>query len=207
MQKEYYKYTPVIYWNWLEVTDKEGEEKKIPFMRYYKLYNLEQCEGIRRPQTEAKPNNFTPIQQCENIVVAMPKQPQIKNGVPRAFYDPVNDRINLPGKELFVGPEEYYCTLFHEMVHSTGHGSRLKRKTLTEATYFGSTNYSKEELIAEMGAAFLCGHSGIDNVIIDNSSAYISGWLRKLKDDTRLVILAAAQAQKAVDYVTANAPS
>jgi antirestriction protein ArdC len=91
--------------------------------------------------------------------------------------------------------------LFHELTHSTGHWQRLNRQTLTDLCPFGSTNYSKEELVAEMGAAFLCGVAGIANETVDSSAAYIQSWLTKLKNDTRLVILAAAQAQKAADYI------
>jgi antirestriction protein ArdC len=105
---------------------------------------------------------------------------------------------------LFPKIEHYYSVLFHELTHSTGHWQRLHRQTLTDLCPFGSTNYSKEELVAEMGAAFLCGIAGIANETVDNSAAYIQSWLTKLKNDTRLIILAAAQAQKAADYILGN---
>lgn len=89
-----------------------------------------------------------------------------------------------------------------ELTHATGHEKRLHRRTLTDLVPFGSTNYSKEELCAEMGAAYLCGLSGIDNATIDNSAAYIHGWLGKLKRDPKVLVQAAAQAQRAVDYIT-----
>ncbi|MFY0762172.1 zincin-like metallopeptidase domain-containing protein [Metabacillus dongyingensis] len=102
----------------------------------------------------------------------------------------------------FKVPEEYYCTLFHEMVHSTGHNSRLTRPGITtQGVAFGDEVYSKEELIAEMGAAMLCGVAGIDNSTIENSASYIASWIRALKNDNRLVLQAAAQAQKASDYI------
>ena len=112
----------------------------------------------------------------------------------------------MPSRSLFDGAEEYYSTRFHELAHSTGHKSRLDRETITDVCPFGSTNYSKEELIAEMTAAFLCGVCGIENRTIDNSAAYVSGWLRKLRDDRRLVVLAAAQAQRAADYIMGGKP-
>jgi antirestriction protein ArdC len=115
----------------------------------------------------------------------------------------------MPAPTSFQQPEAYYSTLFHELTHSTGHVSRLNRPTLVDLCPFGSTNYSKEELVAEMGAAFLCGHTGISNTTIDNSAAYIASWLTRLQQDVTLVVHAAAQAQKAVDFIlntAADAP-
>lgn len=107
----------------------------------------------------------------------------------------------MPFRERFETPEAYYATLFHELTHSTDHESRLNRPTVVEPSRFGSGTYSKEELIAEMGAAFLCAHAGIENATIDNSASYIAAWLSKLRDDKRLVIHAAANAQKAADFI------
>jgi antirestriction protein ArdC len=123
----------------------------------------------------------------------------------QAFYNPLEDLINMPIKESFKSKEEYYSTLFHEMVHSTGHSSRLNRNEVSTTSAFGSDNYSKEELIAEMGSAFLCAQSGISVNTLANSAAYISFWLNKLKQDSRILFQAASQAQKAVDYMT-NTP-
>ena len=131
----------------------------------------------------------------------MPNRPTITHHEARAYYTPVHDTVNMPTQSLFPKLEHYYSVLFHELTHSTGHWQRLHRQTLTDLCPFGSTNYSKEELVAEMGAAFLCGVAGIANETFDNSAAYIQSWLTKLKNDTRLVILAAAQAQKAADYI------
>jgi antirestriction protein ArdC len=117
-------------------------------------------------------------------------------------YYPTFDRINCPPLKDFQIAEEYYSTLFHEMIHSTGHKSRLARSGITtQSVAFGDDVYSKEELIAEMGAAMLCGVAGIDNSTIENSASYIDSWLRVLKKDSRLVLQAAAQAQKASDYI------
>ena len=107
------------------------------------------------------------------------------------------DRINCPPLKDFKVPEEYYCTLFHEMIHSTGHKSRLARPGITrDAVAFGDDIYSKEELVAEMGAAMLCGVAGIDNSTIDNSASYIDSWLRALKKESRLMLQAAAKLKK-----------
>ena len=113
----------------------------------------------------------------------------------------------MPERNSFCSPEEYYSTLFHELTHSTGHDKRLKRPGVTDICPFGTTNYSREELVAEMGAAFLCGFAGIENKTIDNSAAYIASWLKRLKDDSKLVITAAQQAQKACDSILGSRPA
>src|SRR5206468_8569946 len=131
----------------------------------------------------------------------LPQGPALRHGEARAYYQPLPDVVNMPERRLFPKAEHYYSVLFHELTHSTGHGSRLDRATLRDLLAFGDTNYSKEELCAEMGAAYLCGVAGIANETVDNSAAYIAGWLSTLRNDPRLVIAAAAQAQKAADYI------
>ena len=197
------KSTPVVFWKLLEKEDeKTGEKKELPVLRYYRLFNLEQTEGIEGPPTEeAEEQEFTPIERCERLVAGMPNPPQLQHLRQSAWYKPSQDLVNMPKPESFVSSEEYYSTLYHELAHSSGAKHRLNRPTLTDMCPFGSTNYSKEELVAEMTAAFLCGKTGIENQTIDNSAAYISGWLKKLKKDEKLIIHAAAQAQKATDYI------
>ena len=107
----------------------------------------------------------------------------------------------MPALAAFDSSGEYHSTLFHELAHSTGHASRLNREFLETPARFGSEVYSREELVAEFGAAFLCDHAGIDTTI-DNSTAYIAGWSRALRSDKKLVITAASQGQKAADYIT-----
>ena len=107
----------------------------------------------------------------------------------------------MPRPEVFNDGEAYYATLFHELSHSTGHSSRLDRKLDSNPAPFGSPDYSREELVAEMGAAFLTGEAGILDTQIEQTAAYIDGWLKKLKDDRKLIVMAAAQAQKAADYI------
>src|SRR5688572_13580509 len=105
--------------------------------------------------------------------------------------------VSIPEAKLFESPQAYYGTLFHELTHATGHMSRLNRREVAEPSHFGSDPYSREELVAEMGAAFLCGHTGIENTILDQAASYIQNWLERLKNDRKLVVQAAAQAQKA----------
>jgi antirestriction protein ArdC len=132
----------------------------------------------------------------------MPNAPVIQYGGSKAFYSPPIDRITLPSPELFMSAEEFYATQFHEICHASGHPKRLNRSSIAEAAPFGSPSYAAEELIAEMGAAYLCAEAGISPPVVENQAAYISGWLGKLRKDRRLVVVAAAQAQKAVNYLS-----
>src|SRR5262244_623226 len=137
----------------------------------------------------------------EQIVASMPQRPEIRHEEARAYDRPAADTVNMPARSLFPRVEHYYSILFHELTHSTGHASRLDRATLRDLLAFGDTNYSKEELCAEMGAAYLCGVAGIVNETVTNSAAYIQGWLNKLRNDKKLLVQAAAQAQKAADFI------
>jgi antirestriction protein ArdC len=200
--------TPVVFWQWLEVEDEgaEPQPRRRPLLRTYTVFNLEQTTGIDAPGDPDTPAS-QPLARCDAIVASMPRRPRIQHGAARAAYAPRLDVIHMPYPAWFDTPEAYYATLFHELTHSTGHASRLNRATLTEPCPFGSPTYSKEELVAEMGAAFLCGVCGIENRTVDHSAAYIASWLRVLAQDLRMVILAAAQAQRAADYIQGVAPA
>jgi antirestriction protein ArdC len=203
------KATPVIFWKFIDRKDSveaDSEDNingKIPLLRYYSVFNVFQTEGITLPpDPEETINPFNPNEKAEQIIANMPQRPDIQYGGNKACYRPSSDTITLPPKQTFVSPEEYYSTYFHELSHATGHESRLARKSILEPSFFGSHEYSKEELVAEMGAAFLCGFSGIEQKTIENSVAYIQGWLKVLKSsDKTLLVHAAAQAQKASDYI------
>jgi antirestriction protein ArdC len=136
----------------------------------------------------------------------MPLRPAIKYGGDRACYSPTLDQIKLPKRNAFKSPEEFYCTAFHELAHASGHSSRLGRKGVLEPSYFGSHDYSQEELVAEFGASMLCGFAGIEQQTLDNSAAYIQGWLKVLRGDKKLAIIAAGQAQLAADYILNRQP-
>jgi len=199
------KGTPIVFFNWSEKerTNAEGETVKVktPFLRYYTVFNLDQIDGIEAPDTEQKEFTFNPIKEAEKIVHNMPNRPQITHNMQKAFYRPSIDLVNMPKATSFAETAEYYSTLFHELTHSTGHESRLDRQGIAEIAAFGDDVYSREELVAEFGAAFLCGHSGIDPATIENSAAYIKGWSKKLRNEPRLLVTAAAQGQKAADYI------
>lgn len=197
--------TPVVFWRWIERENADtGKVEKFPVLRHYNVFNLAQCDlpPEKVPEVATVPeNNFEPIQVCEDVVAGMPDPPSIRHGGGSAYYRPATDSVQMPRPERFDVREEYYCALFHELTHSTGHPSRLDRPGITELKPFGTPDYSREELVAEMGATFLCGHCGIENAVINNSAAYIAGWLQSLRDDNRLVIQAAGAAQKAADLI------
>ena len=190
-----------------EDADHEQAEQKTRrrfLLRYYRVWNLEQCELPQAvldklPKTETHAHD--PIEAAEKIIAGMPNPPEIQYAGSKAFYSSITDRITLPPRELFVSAEEFYATALHETVHSTGSQKRLARESILEAAPFGSQTYSAEELIAEMGAAYLCAEAGISNAVIANQAAYVAGWLKKLRDDRKLLIHAAAQAQRAADYI------
>lgn len=196
------KSTPVIFWKWLEVEDKETKEKnKVPFLRYYNVFNASQCDGLKLP-TEPEATRNDPIGTAESIIMGMPQAPEIKVGQTMAYYHPIGDYVGMPDLGTFDSPEKYYATLFHELTHATGAEKRLNRKGIAfDRDGFGRENYSKEELVAEMGSAFLCGESGILQTTEANSAAYLANWLSALKNDRKLIVLAAGQAQKAADYI------
>ena len=164
---------PVVFWKWLEIKDLSSEigKKHVPFLRYYTVFNLEQVEGIDIPEPETR--DFHPNTEVEKVIHRMPNAPLIDDNEPRAYYRPSDDVVNMPKANLFQSDEEYYSTLFHELTHSTGHRSRLNRDEISKSSFFGTHDYSKEELVAEMGAAFLCGHCGIEPSVIKNQTAYI----------------------------------
>lgn len=166
------------------------------------VFNAEQTEGVAYPSYQ--PEAFTPsrkITVCDGIINAMPDPPQIKEEGCRAFYNRALDMVEVPPIGDFGCPEEYYSTLFHELVHSTGHAKRLNRQELVNNDGFGGQNYSREELVAELGAAYLCGMAQIEQKTIDNSAAYIAGWLGALKNDKTLILKAASKAQAAADFI------
>ena len=185
------KGTPVVFWQMLEKENAEtGEMTNIPMARYYTVFNISQCDGLTAPD-EQTTFDHAPIKRAENIVNNMPNRPEIKTGN-QASYRPLADIVTMPAKNTFTSPEGYYATLYHELGHSTLHASRLDRE---------NKNYAKEELVAELTAAYLCGQSGITPQTIDNASSYIASWLQSLRNDHKMIIQAASLAQKATDYI------
>jgi len=195
---------PVVYWGTLTVEDehaKRGKDrtKEIPFLKSFTVFNAAQIEGIDFPQPEpVLQGEFQPILDAEAIVNGWKDGPTIAEDCGKACYIPAIDEVQMPSRRSFTSPELFYGTLLHELSHATGHKKRLNRKF---GKRFGSTAYSREELIAEMAAAFLCAECGIDNHVIDNQVAYLDGWIKALKGDSKLVVTAASAAQKAANLI------
>jgi antirestriction protein ArdC len=183
----------------------DEKQQRAPFVLcYYTVFNVEQCDGLTLPQIDqpATNNEIETDETCEAIVTGWANRPALhltSEHEYRAYYRPSTDSVHMPARSRFVDAPHFYSTLFHELVHSTGHESRLNR---TFGAGFGDELYSKEELIAEMGAAFLCAIAGIANEHTDrNTTAYIQNWISQLQEDNRLIVQAAANAQKAVDSI------
>ena len=193
-----------VFWKWLEHEDKEtGEVKQIPFLKYYNVLHIDQCEGIAAKHMQANPNPASPDAAAEAIIDAYVKREGVsiehREG-DAAYYQPAADRIVLPKLAQFKETAEYYGTAFHEMVHSTGHMKRLAR--LDSTANFGGEEYSKEELVAEIGSAALVHHAGLEtSSSFTNSAAYCQNWLQALKNDKRFIVSAAGKADKAVNYI------
>lgn len=194
------KSTIVVFWNpTTRTVEEKGKTKEKPslLLRYYRVWNIEQCEGIEMKDEDRE---VKPIKKCEDVVKGYKDIPEIKHGM-KPCYMPKSDQIGMPKQKAFDKDEYYYSTLFHEMAHSTGHEKRLDRKEGMLNARYGSENYSKEELIAELGACFLCGHTGVAPMTMQNSASYIANWLTALKNDKKLLISASSKAQKAVNYI------
>lgn len=197
---------PVIYYSsgakTVETATESGEmktaEKRYRFMKYYTVFNAAQVDGLPAFDESAPVATITP---ADEVVAKMPKRPAIIDGK-RACYSPLEDRVEMPARTSnWSSAEEYYSTLFHELVHATGHESRLNRD-LSGKFYGKDGNYAREELVAEIGAQFLCQAAGINiPQVHENAVAYCQNWSRSLKSDPQAVFYAAAKAQAASDYV------
>ena len=194
----------VVFWkfpdkNEAEEQAEEGERSKAPILRYYTVFNVSQCENLPdKYKSVIREAGFIPS--CESIIENMPERPQIRFKEQKAFYNPLQDFVNMPKKTSFKTDESYYSTLFHELVHSTGHHSRLKRPGLVQMAEFGDEAYSLEELVAEIGTCYLQSLAGIQNEFTQ-SAAYIQGWLERLKGERHFIFSACSLAQKAVDFI------
>ena len=192
--------TQVTFFRFKEIEERDDSgllvKRRIPILGTKSVFNIEQCEGIEWEMPKPKADH-EPIGAAEAIVADYQNPPSITHGGSQAFYSPMSDKVTVPNMGDFDSPEHYYSTLFHEMGHSTGHKSRLDRDIMNS---FGNEKYSREELVAEMTAMFLCSECGIDGVF-DNSAAYIGSWIQALQNDPKMVIWAAGRAQKAADHI------
>lgn len=206
------KGTPVVFFKWVEIEeeneDKTKTKKRIPILRYYTVFNVSQCEGLTKLKEllkvkPAEAKKFNPIKNAEAVLSGM-KNPVkvVTHGGDRAYYSPMKDTICMPSPDSFETSEAYYVTRFHEEAHATGHETRLNRPFTGT---FGDDKYSREELVAELTAAFLAVHTGMDPDL-DNSAAYLKGWLKPLKNDPKFIVFASGQAQKACDFILGIEP-
>jgi len=201
------KGTHIVYYKIYEGKDKiTGEPISFPVMKSYVVFNIAQCENVTVPDKyliKGEPVEVLPA--LEAIVAGYQGAPSIyyaEQG--SAFYDPHDDSITLPSLAQFNTAEEHAYTLCHELVHSTGHNSRLDRWSDAESKiggFCGKENYAKEELVAELGACMLLSAAGLE-LDIPNSGAYIKNWLQALKNDKSLIFKASAKASKAMQYIT-----
>lgn len=186
------------------VCDANGRDKCFPLLRYSHVFNFEQTEGIGLPPAPEKAPARETVSLEEALrIVEGAKLCAIEHAGNAAFYSPKNDAITMPDKSAFHSAQSYYHTLFHEMTHATGHVSRLAREGVTSANArFGSEVYSKEELVAEIGASFVSNAVGIlSESIFANSASYLDSWIAKFERDPKLIIGAASQAQRASDII------
>jgi len=196
------KASVVTFWNVGEerLNAKTGKLSKPFLLRYYNVFNATQIDGLESLKLGNGAQPVPNIEACERIVASMPNPPkrEVSNA---AWYRPASDVVGMPSKSVFNSSEEFYSTLFHELTHSTGHESRVGREGIQNLNSFGSESYSKEELVAELGASMLCAVTGIAPATLENSAAYLNSWITRLKGDSKLILSAASAAQKAADYI------
>ncbi|SFE57039.1 ArdC family protein [Spirosoma endophyticum] len=209
---------PVVYWNVIEkekeITNRKGETKTktvgVPLLKPYYVFHVSDVEGIDIELPELLPVQESTQQQlierCEAVYDGYKNGPKLVfNNPKRAFYSSLYDMVNMPTLPAFDCPEAYFWTLYHELIHSTGHCDRMNREEVVNTDGFGGEKYAKEELTAEIGACFLSAQSGIDITdkrLLTNGISYLQSWLGALKNDKTLIVRAAGQAQKAANYIT-----
>jgi|TARA_R110000823_G_scaffold189517_9_gene321356 antirestriction protein ArdC len=185
-----------------------GQYQPLPSLFSFNVFNANQCEGLPEKyypviENDEDARDFTPVEACEEIVANYPSKPDVYHDqTDSCHYSPAKDEVHMVKPEKFVSDEEYYSTFFHELVHSTGHKKRLAREGVTGLNFFGSHEYSKEELVAELGSTYLCAIAGIDrSSVIQNSASYISGWKSKLTDNVDWIVWAGSRSAKACDHI------
>jgi antirestriction protein ArdC len=191
--------------------EKDGVTKRKFFgVAYLNVFSVYDIEGYNVKALEDKylvksTGNASTVDLAEKVIADMPNRPSIAYEGTRAFYSPSTDSVTVPPVSAFNSTAEFYSTVFHELGHSTGHVSRLDRKEGMEKIRFGSENYSKEELIAELTACYVCSELGIkDETSLKNSAAYLQGWIKPLQNDPTMILTASTAALKAANYILNN---
>ena len=185
-----------------------GKYQPFPSLFSFNVFSANQCDGLPEKYYPAikdddEVRDFTPVEACDEIIANYPDSPKVYHDqADSCHYRPSADEVHMVKPEKFISDEEYYSTFFHELVHSTGHKKRLAREGVTGLNFFGSHEYSKEELVAELGSTFLCAIAGIDrSEVIQNSASYISGWKSKLSDNEDWIVWAGSRSAKACDHI------
>lgn len=196
----------VVFWKMQEVPERQenGEivVKNIPLLRYYNVFHISQVENVL--PLVSSTYETEPIQDAEQVLNGYLDREQITmhKGGNRAFYRPFDDSMTLPEITQFERAEEYYSTAFHESVHSTMKEKRCNREAENQCAFFGNEDYSKEELVAEIGASALLNYLKMETSgTFKNSAAYIQSWLRVLQNDKKFIVSASGKAEKAVKYI------
>lgn len=190
------------------VVDENGIEHcpVIPILKYYHVFHIDDCEGIETKLETKETKAFQPIEMAEHVIIDYTQREQkltfVHKEQDRAYYSPTTDTVVLPLKEQFLEEEEYYSTAFHELTHSTMPAYRCNRKNENTIAAFGGEDYSREELVAELGSAMLCNHCGITmGRTLKNQAAYIQSWLKALRNDMRMIVWASSRAEMAAKYI------
>ena len=200
--------TLVVFWKQAQAEQRDPQTgeltlKQLPVLRYYRVFNATQADHLPE-RFHPAPGEHSQISRPQAVLDGyLARGPKLVHVAgDRADYHPVTDTIRLPLRSQFRTGEGYYATAFHEAGHSTGHPLRLGRPGIAAFDHFGSDKYAREELVAQMSSSVLCAQTGIEEPeIFENSASYIAGWLSALNHDTRLVVTAAAQAQRACDLI------
>jgi antirestriction protein ArdC len=200
----------IKYGTYTKEVEGDASEEQRKFLKGYTVFHASQIEGVEFP-APAMPElpASSACDRAREIAAGMPKSPAMREGSAIPCYQPNTDSVHMPERCFFTSEEAYFSTLFHELTHSTGHQSRLARQSLLENKGMDATAgearkvYAEEELVAEMGASFLSAHAGFIEAELENSAAYLQGWIDALKskDAKGWIIRAASQAQKAADYI------
>ena len=195
----------VSFWKIQLIEEEEDDgtkvKKQIPMLRYYHVFHISQVDGVE-PKEKIELQELEPIEEAERVKREYMDREHLKiyeKITDKAFYTPTFDYIEIPCKEQYKNVEEFYSTLFHEMIHSTGYYKRLNRLESGASAGFGSETYSKEELTAEIGSAMILNRLGIET--FSNSTAYIQNWLRVLRNDNKFIISSSSKSEKAVKYI------
>lgn len=203
------KSSMVVFWKQRAIKEEDpatGEKvvRMIPMLKYFNVFHIDQTEGIGAKTIDPEAHDPATDDTADAIIADYLQRSGVKlehRPGDEAFYSPSADRVVLPLREQFRDMAEYYSTAFHELSHSTGHSSRLDR--ISHCTFFGNEEYSREELVAEIGAAALLNHCGIETgSSFKNSAAYIKSWLCVLRNDKKMIVSASGAASKAFELIT-----